>query len=131
MMLKFKNSALQSEIKYLEKEIKGLKNDHCNSRKILEIKNEITKLETSKQLYVSGVEPIKFENGFVVNGKLLRQYVKKLPTGYVKASFVEEVGLVIEHKNGEISLLNLSDFYTDFKIPKGEELLVELGIGFR
>ena len=90
---------------------------------------EIEQLEKRKKYYMASSEPVQFANGFVINGKLLKQFIKKLPATGLTGVFVNDT-LEIRYKAGRLTLLNLEPFYSGMKIPKGEDLFEELGIAF-
>lgn len=95
------------------------------------LESEIDRLQALKKMYEASVEPVQFSNGFVLNGKLLKQFVRKLPAIQLEADFIAGNQIIeIKHKNGKISLYDLREKYQGLKMPKGEDLLDELGISF-
>ncbi|MFD1203563.1 hypothetical protein ACFQ38_00230 [Sporosarcina contaminans] len=119
---------IQSAITDSRKEYrKALKAE--NRREANRLEHEIEQLEKRKKYYMASSEPVQFANGFVINGKLLKQFIKKLPALELSAVFVDDT-LEIRYKAGRLTLLNLEPFYTGMKLPKGEDLLEELGIAF-
>lgn len=126
--LKQRQDAIQSDITRLKKDlrqaIKAKKHGQVNK-----LERQIEILERKKRFYASSVLPVQFANGFVLNGKLLRQFVKKLPVMYLEARFSEDGNdMIISHDKGSITLYDLSNYYQGLKMPKGEDLLAELGI---
>ncbi|MBG9548330.1 hypothetical protein [Cytobacillus firmus] len=126
--LKQRQDAIQSDITRLRKDlrqaIKAEKHGQVNK-----LERQIENLEREKKFYASSVSPVQFANGFVLNGKLLEQFVKKLPGLYLEAQFSDDGNdIIIRHDKGSITLYDLSDRYQGLKMPKGEDLLVELGI---
>ncbi|MBG9657839.1 hypothetical protein [Cytobacillus firmus] len=129
--LKQRHYAIQSDITRLRKDlrqaIKAEKHGQVNK-----LERQIENLEREKRFYASSVSPVQFANGFVLNGKLLEQFVKKLPGMHLEAQFsVDGNDIIIRHDKGSITLYDLSDYYQGLKMPKGEDLLVKLGITLR
>lgn len=125
---KAKQAEIDAEIKELKKLSREASKAKENARKE-RLESSISKRERQRKHYAAAVEPVQFANGFVLNGRLLKLFMKKLPTQMLlEAEFTSEGAIEIRHKNGKLTLLDLQDFYKDFKMPKGEELLVELGI---
>lgn len=126
--LKQRQDAIQSDITRLKKDlrqaIKAEKHGQVNK-----LERQIESLERKKRFYASSVLPVQFANGFVLNGKLLGQFVKKLPDMHLEARFSEDGNdMLISHDKGSITLYDLSNYYQGLKMPKGEDLLAELGI---
>lgn len=126
--LKQRQDAIQSDITRLKKDlrqaIKAEKHGQVNK-----LERQIESLEWKKRFYASSVLPVQFANGFVLNGKLLGQFVKKLPDMHLEARFSEDGNdMLISHDKGSITLYDLSNYYQGLKMPKGEDLLAELGI---
>lgn len=94
------------------------------------IEREIDRLVWHSHFYAPGVTPIQFSNGLVMYRKLLEDYIKKLPSGFIQSvSFTEDPkALELNHKNGKLTLYDISEYYQDLKLPKGEVVLDDLGI---
>ena len=90
---------------------------------------EVDRLESLISFYTAAARPVQFSNGFVLNSTLLEQFVKKLPKGFqLTATFTDDAKLEIKHKSGKLTLYDLSKFYSDLKMSKGEVFLDGLGI---
>lgn len=126
--LKQRQDAIQSDITRLKKDLRQAIKAK-NHGQVNKLERQIVSLERKKRFYASSVFPVQFANGFVLNGKLLKQFVKKLPDKYLEARFSEDGNdMIISHDKGSITLYDLSNYYQGLKMPKGEDLLAELGI---
>lgn len=101
-----------------------------NHKEMNRIDSQIEHLERNLKLYKASVQPVQFQNGVIVNGKLLTQYVKKCPSGFIDAELTDG-HLYIKHKAGRLTLQNTAKYYFDLDLPTGEALLDELGIALK
>lgn len=93
------------------------------------LENKIAYMEKQKKYYAPSVAPCQFENGFVLDGSLLKSYLKKLPATSLEAEFLAEGStLEVRHKNGKIIFFDRADVYGGLEMSKGEDLLEEFGI---
>lgn len=119
---------LQASLTDIRKELrKAEKAKHRND--VNKLNAVIAGMEKRMGFYSVSVKPVQFSNGFVLNGTLLEQFMRKLPKGsHLVASFAGEDALEIKYKNGKLYLYDLRQYFSGIKLPKGEVFLDDLGI---
>lgn len=113
--------SIDSELRDLRKQLKSNRHDS-------KISSRIERREVDRKFYMkSKTEPVRFSNGMVFNGKLIKSYLKKLPLNAVVNHTFTSDGLIIEWEafkgdRGKFTMLNLSERYGSFDLPNGEVL---------
>lgn len=91
------------------------------------LQREIVDLTRERDYYKANVIPVQFTTGLIINGTLLKAFMNKRPAPPFTAE-ISTKEVKIMHKTGSITLLDMTKYYGGMKLPKGEELLDELGI---
>lgn len=129
-----KRKSVQSQISDLKRKRRELAKSELpiKAARLKRFDDQINGLSALLNLYKASVVPVQFENGFVINGTILKSFTKKLPKGCKVDALFYKGALLINYKTGlvegEFSLNNLAEYYEGINMQKGEELLAELGI---
>jgi hypothetical protein len=121
-------TALQS----INEDLRDLKKRQKAAKKAgkpdFKLNDQIENRENQKKFYMATkTEPVRFENGLVVNAKLVKEYLKKVPKKAVVSAELNVDMLTIRFNvfagsMGRLNLKDLSSRYKGFDLPKGEAL---------
>lgn len=124
--MKYRSDLCAEGIKRLKKQRKDAVKAK-DSTEMQRLGNLITRQEKRKTFFsATKYEPVRFENGLVINAKLVAQYLKKLPKMAMVTIFLQQDLLKIEWevRNGSVGALTLKDLsehYQGFELQSGEE----------
>lgn len=124
---------MKAELKSIGVRINILKKQHRELEKEnkprYQVTEKIERLEKQKKFYqASKSEPVRFKNGVVINAKLVKEYLKKLPRSATVAFNIGAHSLTVvweshHYGKGSFVFLDLADWYEGFALPDGEELI--------
>lgn len=122
--------------KRLQEEVRRLKKQRTAAQKERDdetadwLDKKIELHESRMCRYTATTLPIQFSNHVMVDSALVKRFYNKL-SAELKRSVTAELSsdrLTIRHTQGYIELQDLSVFYEEFTVPKGEDFLEDLGI---
>ncbi|WP_422122905.1 hypothetical protein DHX103_14330 [Planococcus sp. X10-3] len=124
---------MKKELKSIGTRITVLKKQHRELEKDnkprFALTEKIERLEKQKGFYqVSKTDPVRFDNEVVVNAKLIKAYVKKLPRSATVTYSLNSDSLTVKwdtfrEGRGAFVFMDLSDWYEGFALPSAEEVL--------
>lgn len=129
--MKAARSNALAESRIIRKHIREAVKEDEGARVVGELRKELARLEEVAHFHMVRYTPVRFSNGCILNGTFLKQFVRKLPKKNfpLSATFTDDnKNLEFAHKSGKITLYDLSRHYGNMVLPKGEDLLEELGI---
>ncbi|MDE0582212.1 hypothetical protein ON064_04020 [Planococcus sp. A6] len=124
--MKYRSDLCTEGLKQLKKQRKSAEKEK-DSTEMQRLAKLISHQEKRKTFFsASKYEPVRFENGLVINAKLVDQYLKKLPKMAMVTIFLQEGLLKIEWEvprssSGVLALKDLADHYQGFELQSGEE----------
>lgn len=124
--MKYRSDLCTEGLKQLKKQRKSAEKAKAYGE-MREVDKKIAHQEKRKLFFTaSKYEPVRFENGLVINAKLVDQYLKKLPKQAMVTIFLQQDLLKIEWEvrngsSGVLALKDLADHYQGFELQSGEE----------
>lgn len=124
--MKYRSDLCAEGLKQLKKQRKSAEKAKAYGE-MREVDKKIAHQEKRKTFFsVTKYEPVRFENGLVINAKLVDQYLKKLPKMAMVTIFLQQDLLKIEWEvrngsSGVLALKDLADHYQGFELQSGEE----------
>lgn len=127
--LKDKRDIIRTAITAARRQLRQAEKEKRNAE-ANRLEKEIDRLAFLIKFYAASASPVQFSNGFIMDTRVFKQFIKKLPSGFLQSvSFSEDAqALELNHRNGKLTLYDLSKYYQDLKLPKGEVFLDDLGI---
>lgn len=121
---------MQQNITDLRKQLRKKENKESQTMGS-KLYSEIQRLEKLKKKYKSSIVPIQFENGVVVDGSLIKKYIKRIKQ-LRKLEINDEEGtdlVTIKHialeSKGTLTLVDQSKHYERMKITNAADYIEE------
>lgn len=126
-LMKSELQSIGARITILKKQYRELEKEN---KPRYSVEQQIERLEKQKKYYqASKSEPVQLENGVIVNARLVKAYVKKLPRSAVITYTPGPSSLTVswesfsEKAKGSFVFLDQADWYLGFPIPPEDGLL--------